>query len=687
MRSSFTDWKKQSGEELIRSISPVPDEEGEFQDKFGQKKKSALHLETELQEIQGGCLLYMKARTAQTEPKFEQQRQIDTREGICARIELSENPAILAIYQHKYWWTRPAFPQTMGEIPPKSQLVLLKYEQRYVCVLAVCSEVYRGDLEGSGNGLLVRLTSNQNGRTGADALAAVLTFGTDPYECIRRAGKEAVKALGHPEMLRENKKYPEVFNWFGWCSWDAFYHEVNEAGLLQKVQEFKDKNIPARWVLIDDGWLDADLDTQLLVGMDAEKKRFPDGLGAAVKRMKQEGIPYVGVWHAVMGYWNGLQKNSDADRFFSGTTETLPDGRIIPKADAMSAFGFYDRWHQYLRSQCGIDFIKVDGQSSISVFEEGRKSYGEASEGIQKGLNASAALHFDNAVINCMGMGAEDVWHRPSSMITRTSDDFVPNVEHGFREHAIQNAYSSLWTGLFYVGDWDMFFSEHPENRQNGILRAIGGGPVYTSDRVGKSDPEWIRPLILSDGRVLRCDDIGLPTADCLFENPTEDGNILKIFNRKNGVWYLAAFNIRKDQEAAYGRIALKDIPGISEGNYIIYDGKSGRAAELSSECSYPVHLEPDEAAVYAVVPAQDIAVFGIEGKYIIGGTVELLTRNEEEVCVRILEEGDLVFFARWDVKVQRPDGESLPVEADKTLQRVRGCRKGGILRISRKQS
>ena len=85
--------------------------------------------------------------------------------------------------------------------------------------------------------------------------------------------------------------------------------------------------------------------------------------------------------------------------------------------------------------------------------------------------------------------------------------------------------------------------------------------------------------------------------------------------------------------------------------------------------------------------PAQDIAVFGIEGKYIIGGTVELLTQSEEEVCVRILEEGDLVFFARWDVKVQRPDGEILPVEADKTLQRVRGCRKGGILRISRKQS
>lgn len=219
MRSSFADWKKQSGEELIRSISPVPDEEGEFQDKFGQKKKSVLHLETELQEIQGGCLLYMKAQTAQTEPKFEQQRQIDAREGICARIELSENPAILAIYQHKYWWTRPAFPKTMGEIPPKSQLLLLKYEQRYVCVLAVCSEVYRGDLEGSGNGLLVRLTSNQNGRTGADALAAVLTFGTDPYECIRRAGKEAAKALGHPEMLRENKKYPEVFNWFGWCIW------------------------------------------------------------------------------------------------------------------------------------------------------------------------------------------------------------------------------------------------------------------------------------------------------------------------------------------------------------------------------------------------------------------------------------------------------------------------------------
>lgn len=657
--------------------------QGEFQDKFGLAKKKKLELRIEVQEQEDGCLLYMKGETSQTEPKFEAQLTIDPQEGVCAKLPLPECQGILAVYQHKCWWTRPAFPKSFGDIPANSQMILLKYPDHYVCILAVCSEVYRGDLEGAEDGILIRLSSNKHGMTSVDALAAAIACGQNPYECIERAGKNAAAALGHPEMLRKNRRFPELFKKFGWCSWDAFYHEVNEEGLLDKVKELKEKQVPVGWVLIDDGWLDADLDSQLLRGVDTDKSRFPHGLGTVVRRLKEEQIPYVGVWHAVMGYWNGLEKDSAADQFFAGTTETLPDGRIVPSTEPGKAFSFYDRWHQYLKSQCGIDFIKVDGQSSISIFHAGRESYGEASGGLQKGLNASAALHFDNAIINCMGMGAEDVWHRPSSMITRTSDDFVPNVEHGFREHAIQNAYGSLWSGLFYTGDWDMFFSEHPENRQNGILRAISGGPVYTSDKVGRTNPEMIRPLILEDGTILRCEDVGLPTVDSLFEDPTENGTILKIFNRKDDAWYIAAFNIRKDGEAADGKISMEDIPALSGGEYVVYDTQTRSCGPLSEKSAYSIHLEADEAVMYQILPKRTIQVYGIAGKYISGATVEKLSESPEEVCVRVLEKGDLICSADRKILVIRQDGQKVSAEREDSVQRIPGCRRGEIFQIT----
>ena len=41
-----------------------------------------------------------------------------------------------------------------------------------------------------------------------------------------------------------------------------------------------------------------------------------------------------------------------------------------------------------------------------------------------------------------------------------------------------------------------MFYTDHRENRCNSMLRAVSGGPVYISDKVGETDPAWVWPLI-----------------------------------------------------------------------------------------------------------------------------------------------------------------------------------------------
>ena len=31
---------------------------------------------------------------------------------------------------------------------------------------------------------------------------------------------------------------PANLNWFGWCTWDAFYSEVNPVGIMEGLQRY-----------------------------------------------------------------------------------------------------------------------------------------------------------------------------------------------------------------------------------------------------------------------------------------------------------------------------------------------------------------------------------------------------------------------------------------------------------------
>ena len=53
-----------------------------------------------------------------------------------------------------------------------------------------------------------------------------------------------------------------------------------------------------------------------------------------------------------------------------------------------------------------------------------------------------------------LGMAMENILSRPTSAISRNSDDFMPNKENGFVEHLLQNAYNSVYHDELYYCDW-----------------------------------------------------------------------------------------------------------------------------------------------------------------------------------------------------------------------------------------
>lgn len=618
------------------------------------------------EEKAGSAVIYsVEAYKEPSKPLFGQQNFFRHRESVAIGLRALEADSCLAIYQHKDWWVRPAFADSLGNVPERTQLLLTRKGADYTVVLAVCGEQCRSDIRGRDDGLIITVSINAVGYNAIKDISFVVATGTDPYRVCEDAVKAALTATGRETMYRTRRVYPELFEYFGWCSWDAFYHKVNAAGIREKLEELTQKQIPVKWVLIDDGWLDADYEKQVLRGLDADREKFPEGLGSFTADIKERyQLDAVGVWHAVMGYWNGLEAGSPAaDELASGSRQ-LPDGRIIPEAEESAAFSFYSKWHSYLRNRCGIDFVKVDGQSAVSIFYEGRESYGAASRAVQSGLGASAALHFNNRIINCMGMAGEDMWNRPSSAISRSSDDFVPEVPHGFREHAIQNSYNSLLQGQFFYGDWDMFWSSHVENRQNSMLRAVSGGPVYTSDAVGETDAAYIMPLILEDGRVNRCEGIGVPTVDCLFMNPVDTTAPLKIFNHYGESYVIAAMNINGENKACQGELHLGDIPALEGSDWYVYDYRQESVSLLTGQSAVPFSLEANDANLFVLVKKEAaITPLGLVDKYVSTAGIEERIPCKRGELILLKQGGCFGFVSEKPVEEVLCNGEIIEPE------------------------
>ncbi len=465
-------------------------------------------------------------------------------------MPMPETP-ILCLYQHKEWWMRPSWVNGFEDAPERTQMVLWRSADGcWHVLLAVSNGECRADIRGAGGcarEVAVDVSTNQVGHTTVEGLALLYAHGDDPYalveRCARRAahvngiaaidGRPFPEAVGHttveglallyahgddPYALVERcarraahvngiaaidgRPFPEALRGLGWCTWDSLGQDVSEDGILAKMDEFKAKQVPVSWVLIDDGW--SQTHNNKLTGFEADPTRFPQGLAHTIDVLKRDyGVRYVGVWQAFHGYWGGVDLESDAFNARGYMFETLPDGMTVPSAQPTSdvrvdgacraEFGcgrFWWQWDEAL-AHAGVDFAKVDAQSTMSVLTRGAQSYGTLLVR-HRAVDLAASACFNNALINCMGMAPENYWSRPTSPITRTSDDFFPRIPESLPEHAIENAYCSLLMGCLYHCDWDMFWTKHPDAHVHAWLRWFSGGPIYCSDALGETEPELL---------------------------------------------------------------------------------------------------------------------------------------------------------------------------------------------------
>ena len=281
--------------------------------------------------LTGRIDLEVKDRTLEDVPFLE------TEWPVRVRIRVLEMPEkITALYMFSPWWSRPAFTEKLSDIPRRTQAAFFKMEKDCVFVLPMVGSSFRTSLTGGGDDELVfEMTAGLGGIRKVREPLFIMTRGKTAHEAAEKAFRELSRQTGL--KLRKDRRIPETFQYLGWCSWNAFYTDVSEEKIREKVQEIRDKKVPFRWILIDDGWFTARDKT--VSDLKPDSVKFPRGFLSMIEDAKKEtSVSWFGVWHALGGYWDGVAADSPAALSEAPYLYENPAGKLVPHPGSGSGF-------------------------------------------------------------------------------------------------------------------------------------------------------------------------------------------------------------------------------------------------------------------------------------------------------------------------------------------------------------
>ena len=590
--------------------------------------------------------------------------------GIEVSMQLPDFGRGLAVHRLKLWWTAPVFASDYRLLPPNNQLLLWRQIRQggYHLLVPLAGDGMMGEVGEENYRFRVSLSSEDAGFVPHRIPLFAFASSSDPYQLPRDTYTTAFASAHMFGKLRWQKKYPEVFRWLGWCSWNTYYHDVTAQKVLNSVRSLHDAGVPIGFVLIDDGWLS--IKNNKLIAYGADRTKFPEGLRGVARTLHDTWhIPHVGVWHAFQGYWAGVDPESEIGRthaLFAGD-----HGLYLPDPRSEAGAKFFDDWYRQLKSD-GIDFVKVDNQASVPNFTNGRLPVFTSGEGQERNLQLAAAKYFSDGhggvnLINCMEQSLETAYNWNVTNIARNSDDYFPGDPVDSREHVFYNAYSAYWTSNFAYPDWDMFETDHVDGAYQAVARAISGGPVYTTDAPGKEKAALLTPFALANGRLLLLDQPGQVTPDLLLRDPSLEPVALKVFGTitRPGLraGMVAGLNVNKTANEVNGEISAADVPALkTAGSVAVYQRGAGRAVLLDPGASLPFHLKALDADLFTLVPEQNgVAIFGLLDKYLGPAAVESVEYESGRVTIHLQQGGT---FGVW--MMHRPasvqvNGHQLP--------------------------
>ncbi|KAI5077723.1 hypothetical protein GOP47_0007547 [Adiantum capillus-veneris] len=642
-----------------------------------------------LQDVPGNVMLTASTGASSIQGAFLGASSLESKSSHVFPLGVLKDIRFMCCFRFSLWWMTHRMGNSGKDVPMETQFFLCESklvsslmpestfnedETVYTVFLPLLEGSFRASLQGNVNDQLeLCLESGDAAVKGKGGLHSVfLHAGTDPFKVVGEA-VQAVEMHLQTFRRREKKEMPDILNWFGWCTWDAFYTDVSADGIRQGVKSLEDGGTPARFIIIDDGWQSIATDHQHQVDEETFKqiplarrltniqenykfhkdgKRQEDpalGLQHLVTDIKEKHkLKYVYAWHAIIGYWGGINPEAAGMEHYEGKleypvhTEGVLNNDPAMKTDTITVHGiglahskkvfqFYNELHSYLAA-AGVDGVKVDIQNVLETLGTGSGGRVSLTRHYQQALEDSVGRNFPgNSCIACMSHNTDGLYSIKKTALVRASDDFYPLKPATHTTHIAAVAYNSIFLGEFMHTDWDTFQSAHPAGEYHAAARAIGGSPVYVSDKPGCHDFNVIRKLVLPDGSVLRAQLPGRPTRDCLFIDPARDGkSLLKIWNLNELTGVVGVFNCQgsgwckvdkkymthdSTPEAASGSVGARDVDSIQNvapekwnGDCAVYSHRGGELVCLPKGATLPITLNVLEYEIFTISPVKTLS-------------------------------------------------------------------------------
>ncbi len=505
----------------------------------------------------------------------------------------------------------------------------------------------------------VRLGTLGTAVVAGDLPAMAWAWADDVHTACRSAWAVALacEEIAAATVAREAKTYPELFEYLGWCSWEEYHQNISEAVLVPAIRALADSDLPIRWVLVDDGFLDHEGRRLRSFAPDDGSEKFPNGWDPIVSLRADAGIRWMGLWHNMIGYWRGF--DPEHPLVAAGQVKQYGE-RYLPLAEPEAVDEVYRAFMRTI-ADAGFDFVKIDNQTDTLTSYAGSDNAAEAAGLAHRALEKHAHASFD-ALINCMCHDPIGVFGTRYSAVSRCSLDYKVGDLAKACSHILQSYQNTLWLGQTVWPDHDMFHScDDICGRMMAVTKAMSGGPVYLSDSPGKIVAEYITPLCLADGKLLRPLAPAGPLPDSVFVDALNEPEPYRVIAPlPNHCAAVAVYNLMQSDcptlvlaevtpdDYTHATGMMQPYPGrweLPAEGLVAYDWHGHRGGRLGTPMQFELEGLADRLVLLCPI-TDGWAVIGRPDKYLSPAAVEVLSTSPDQLELRMIESGPFVIYS-----------------------------------------
>lgn len=499
----------------------------------------------------------------------------------------------------------------------------------YAAVYALTDSAFVTYFEGAADGLHIVLDTKNDNITAKESTFCFVGEGNDVFALTEASAREISKRFKSCKLVGE-KVCPSFTDYFGFCTYNAFYDKISSQKIYNLLTEWKEKGLNVGALILDNGWQQDE--KAMLKDFREDTEKFPGGMKAFTERLKSIGVSEFIFWQTFYGYWTGVSKSFDYDLVndtFDVPNSEKKEKKPSPVNTVTEDFyplniagtecnypyerieDFYRDYLSYQKS-VGATGVKIDAIGWLELFGK-KEGVNKIYERYISALSRVIGSFFNYNAIACSSETVNFLLASENIPLIRSSKDYIPEEVKSYAPHVVNNLKNVLYYGPFFICDFDMFQSGY-HGLFHAVARAISGGPVYCADNSETADVELLKALCSSDGKVPLCDTNARISEGDLFKDAYNAGTI-KAWNTFGKNLLIAAFNC----DAKKKNVAEFTVSEFSEmKEYALYSYKKGYMGIFTADKKITVELDCLDADLFTAVPVVNgSCVIGLKGKFV----------------------------------------------------------------------